>query len=228
MTKMITDDSAHFYVSNVLFVRYSDTVNDVISDYLLKMPDVRIIMSDNGSEFINSGYKDILNKFNIKPLYADNTNHHNHKLSIVDSFIRTLRTMIDKYLTMKDTNRYIDVLTKLLETYNTSYHSSVKSTPSNPDESYIRNTYAERQMKALIQEQTFDIGDTVRFFKNRVMFSKGSLPTLSKEIHKIINRTAHSYELDNHIWFKYYELQPIFKVETIVKSKEPTRPQIRK
>ena len=60
------------------------------------------------------------------------------------------------------------------------------------------------------------------------MFSKGSLPTWSKEVHKIINRAADSYELDNHNWFKYYELQPIFKVETIVKSKEPTRPQMRK
>ena len=208
----------------------STTINNIMNDFLLKMPDVRIIMSDNGSEFINTEYKGILNKLKIKPLYVDNTNHHNHKLSIVDRFIRTLRTMIDKYLTMRDTNKYINVLNKILDTYNNSYHSSIKSMPSKPDEEYIRSSYAERQMNALIQESTFDIGDSVRFLKNRVTFSKGSLPSWSKEVHKIINRTAHSYELDNHNWFKYYELQPVFKVEnvSIEEHNEPSRPQIRK
>ena len=50
---------------------------------------------------------------------------HN-KLGIVDRFCRTLREKINKYLSMHNTTKYIDVLPKLVFNYNNAYHSGIK------------------------------------------------------------------------------------------------------
>ena len=62
-------------------------------------------------------------------------------------------------------------------------------------------------------EQKFDIGDNVRYIKNKTLFEKGSLPKWSKEIHEIIAKTSHTYLLDNDKTYKYYELQLIKVVD---------------
>ncbi len=78
----------------------------------------------------------------------------------------------------------------------------------------------------------FDIGDSVRFTKNRVMFEKGSLPKWSKEVHKIIDNKVHSYKLDNGKFYKYYQLQGVNGVETFeppkIQPRQPTRENLRK
>ena len=62
------------------------------------------------------------------------------------------------------------------------------------------------------------------------MFSKGSLPSWSSTIHKIENKSLHSYILDNGKTYKYYELQKINNVYGYEKEhiNEPTRENIRK
>ena len=59
------------------------------------------------------------------------------------------------------------------------------------------------------------------------MFQKGTLPKWSKEVHKIVNRTAHTYTIDNGKVYKYYELLKVKDIETLDKPiQEPTREQI--
>ena len=43
----------------------------------------------------------------------------------MDRFIRTLRGMINKYMAMHNTAKYISVIDDLVENYNTSYHSGI-------------------------------------------------------------------------------------------------------
>ena len=67
---------------------------------------------------------------------------------VVERFNRTFGEMIQKHLTVSNTSRYIDVLQKLIEEYNTRYHSSIKMAPfqaSDPDnrERVLRNLYSD-------------------------------------------------------------------------------------
>ena len=55
----------------------------------------------------------------------------------------------------------------------------------------------EKQNKAKQEETIFQIGDNVRYIINRVAFAKGTLPTWSATVHKIISKDLHSYALDN-------------------------------
>ena len=73
--------------------------------------------------------------------------------------------MKNKYLTMKDTNGYINELQKIVDNYNNSYHSTIKSTPEKPNEEVIKSMFNRKNMKAkkVVEEQTFDINDKVRF-----------------------------------------------------------------
>ena len=58
------------------------------------------------------------------------------------------------------------------------------------------------------------IGDIVRNVERKEFSQKGAIPRYSKEIHNIekVNK-GHSYVLDNGKLFKYYQLQPVNKVE---------------
>ena len=52
------------------------------------------------------------------------------RLGIVDSFVRTLREKINKYMIMFNTTKYIDVLPQIISNYNSSYHSGIKKAPN--------------------------------------------------------------------------------------------------
>ena len=212
----------------------STTINELLNKFIHKTPNIRKIMSDNGSEFINKEYKNILQQHNIVPIYVDVNEQKGHKLAIVDRFTRTIRSMINKYLTMNDTTKYINVLPKIVENYNNTFHTTIKSTPSKPDVEHIKEINNRRTIDALLEEKTFEIGDKVRYLKNPVLFQKGSLPNWSKTIHTIVDKTAHSYKLNNDRAYKYYELQliPIVQsqkiIETRAKANEPSKEQLRK
>ena len=212
----------------------STTINELLNKFIRKTPNIRKIMSDNGSEFINSEYKNILQRHNIEPIYINVNEQKGHKLAIVDRFTRTIRSMINKYLSMNDTTRYINVLPKIVENYNNTYHSTIESTPSKPDVEHIKEINNRKTMDALIEEKTYEIGDKVRYLKNPVLFQKGSLPNWSKTIHSIVDKTAHSYKLNNDRSYKYYELQLVPTVqsqkiiETRTKANEPSKEQLRR
>ena len=202
--------------------------------FLSNIQGVKNIVSDNGSEFINRDYKSILAQYNVNPVYVDTGEHHNHKLAIVDRFIRTLRGMISRYQTMMNTTRYITVLPQIVKNYNNTYHSTIKCKPNKPNEEVIREINLTKTMNALLEEQTYDIGDRVRYLKNPILFQKGSLAKWSNTVHTIVAKTVHSYKLDNGGVFKYYQLMPVQTVESVEKrrtrqkAKDPTREQQKK
>ena len=212
----------------------STIVNEIVNKFLQSVHNVKKIMSDNGSEFINKSYKSILQKYDIKPYYVDVNELKSRKLSTVDRFIRTLRSMINKYMSINNTTKYIDALPKIVENYNNTYHETIKSTPSNPDIKAINIGNMIKTMKANLEEQPYEIEEQVRYLKNPVTFAKGSLPTWSKSTHRITDKYIHSYKLDNGKTYEYYQLQSIPKVKTKkitvtrAKSNEPTIEQVKK
>jgi len=48
----------------------------------------------------------------------------------VERFNRTIKGMIKQYMAASNLHRYLDVLPKIVETYNNTYHTTIKSTPA--------------------------------------------------------------------------------------------------
>ena len=196
---------------------------------IIELTHPKIINCDKGSEFISNTFKTLMKNNNIEIKYVEVGDHK--KLGVIDRFVRTLREKINKYLVMHNTTKYINVLPSIIHSYNNSYHSGIKHTPSevqDTDEEIIKLTN-RKYNKAKEEETIFNIGDNVRYIINRKAFEKHTLPKWSKSIHSIISKTQHTYTLDNDKTFKYYELQKVVDVQHLdIPLTEPTREQLRK
>ena len=172
-----------------------------------------IINCDNGSEFTSSEFKKLLSEYNIDVKYVTVGDHH--KLGVIDRFIRTLRQKINMYLESHNTTKYINVLPNIIHSYNNSYHSTIKKKPVEVEEEDegVEQIYNRKYNKAKLEEIIYDVGDKVRYIINLTAFQKGTLPRWSKMIHTIISKTPHTYTLDNHKVYKYYELQKVNDVQ---------------
>ena len=180
-----------------------------------------IIECDLGSEFISKSFKDLLKLNNIEIRYVDVQDHT--MLGIIDRFCRTLRSLKNKYSTAYKTTRYIDVLDKLVDNYNNTYHSGIKTTPNKAkyEETRINEMNMLKYMKAKQEESTFDIGDKVRYIINLSSFEKKSLPKWSKSLHTIVSKNQHSYVLDNGNVYKPYLLQKVVENISLEKKGRP-------
>jgi len=100
------------------------------------------VTCDNGSEFISSSFKKLMGDNNVKITYV-NINDHN-RLGVVDRFIQTLRNKINRYMTAYNTSKYIAVLNDIVDNYNNSYNSGIKSVPNDPDIKGIKQEFIKK------------------------------------------------------------------------------------
>jgi hypothetical protein len=84
------------------------------------------IRSDKGTEFANRDVNQLLKKKNIGYFVTQNI----VKASYAERAIKTIKSRIVRYMTHKQTHRWIDVLPKITESYNKTYHRSIKKAPS--------------------------------------------------------------------------------------------------
>ena len=157
------------------------------------------IQSDKGTEFVNATVQQYLKRQGVS---FHTTHNPDIKESIVERFQRSFKTKMYKYFTNSNTFRYLEVINKLLESYNNTVHSTIGVAPSQVN---ATNIYAVWQrinsLKAKIPHGNvkFKINDHVRITKEKVKFAKGYHQNFSTEIFrvvKIINRTPQPvYEL---------------------------------
>ena len=148
--------------------------------------------------------------------------HEHKKIGIIDRFVRTLRQKINMYLTQYNTSKYIDVLQTIVDNYNHNYHSGIKMIPADVtnNDPHIKNINIQKINKASKEEDIYNIGQKVRYIKNRETFAKGTLPSWSRTVHTIVSSSSHSYTLDNGNTYKYYEIQPVTVVQKLNKPQE--------
>ncbi|XP_066965644.1 uncharacterized protein [Macrobrachium rosenbergii] len=75
--------------------------------------------TDEGREFYNKQVKEYLNSRNIK-LYS--VHSREIKTAIAERVIRTLKSKIYRYLTHNNTNKYVDILQDIVNSYNSTQH----------------------------------------------------------------------------------------------------------
>ena len=58
------------------------------------------------------------------------TQNFDTKASIAERFIRTLKEKLWRYFTYTNNRRYVEVLPALVESYNNTYHRSIRRAPN--------------------------------------------------------------------------------------------------
>ena len=191
------------------------------------------LQTDQGKEYKNSKFQKFLKENNVRFF----TTFNQTKASISERYIRTLKTKMWKYFTAQNTFRYIDVLDKLVSSYNNTYHSSIKCMPS---EVTLQN---EREVWFTLYGDleniprkpcVFKPGDYVRISRSKLTFEKGYTSNFTEElfiIKECVQRHIPVYRvvdlLDEPILGTFYaqELQRVqfkseFKIEKILKKRK--------
>jgi hypothetical protein len=161
------------------------------------------LQTDLGTEFINETVRNYMKEVGVQQFFTWNPDI---KASIVERFNRTIKQKLYKYMTYKDTKRYIDVLPDMVHSYNNTYHRSIKMTPteaSQPENEKRawRNLYSgrvsERELggrrgrkkKKQIRFK-YQVGDYVRLSEERKVFQKGYKQRWTEEVYRIVKQSS--------------------------------------
>ena len=161
------------------------------------------------------------------------------KASVVERFNRTFKNKMYKYFTAKNTLSYIDVLPKLVKSYNNTYHRSIKMKPSQvtkSNEAKVRDTLYSNDVDKHVRYK-FQVGDRVRISKVKRMFEKSYLPNFTEEMFTVYKRFARQvpvYKLKDDAGeildgtFYEAELQKVIKEDDVYRVEKVLRQQKRK
>ena len=179
---------------------------------------------DQGSEFKNRIFQALLQERSIHGYEAINDT----KAAIVERFNRTLKNKMYRAFTSRNELRYVDILQKLIDSYNNTHHRSIGIRPSEVDaknEAAIGAKLFPDKLESKRVKPNFKLGDYVRISKNKRMFEKEHAPNWTEEIfkvQKVLDRNPRTYLvsdlLDEQITGRIYEkqLQKVALPETYV------------
>ena len=183
---------------------------------------------DKGKEFYNKDVQKLVELYSTE---------NEEKSSVVERWNRTMKEKMWKYFSANSTNRYIDILDKLVEQYNNTNHSSIKMTPveasKKKNEGRVwRNLYPDHAWRQEEAHPKFAIGDKVRIAKKKKHFEKGYTPNWTEEsftISKIQYTTPITYKIIDYngeeIDGTFYEpelqktSQETFRIEKVLTKK---------
>ena len=140
-----------------------------------------------------------------------------------------------KRFTAENTRNWIDMLPKLINEYNNSYHSTVGMSPNNAIKPENYNTALENTLsktnKFIKHNAKYKIGDKVRISRIKGIFEKGYLPNWSEAvylIHKVKNTNPITYilkdELGEILEGGFYENelqktnQEVYRIENVIRK----------
>ena len=145
------------------------------------------LQTDKGKEFHNALVRKFLEEQGVELFSTES----DHKAALVERFNRTLKQRMYKHFTAWNTRRYIDVLPGLVDSYNNSYHRSIRRRPKD-----VKTKEDEKQIWRLLyydkQEQVkapkpIERGDDVRLSRWKGTFEKGYVPNWSREYHEVVD-----------------------------------------
>ena len=144
---------------------------------------------DQGGEFYNNVFKKWLLENDII-MYST---YNEGKSVVAETFIRTLKNKLYKYVTATGKNVYYDVLDDVVNKYNNTEHSAIKIKPI--DVKNNKRVYIDEHNE---KDSKFKVGDRVRISRYKNIFTKGYAPNWSSEIFivdKINDTVPYTYNL---------------------------------
>jgi len=151
----------------------------------------KMLWVDKGNEYYNKNVLDLLAKNDVKIYSTENE----EKSSVCERWNRTTKTKMYKQFTIRNNTVYIDILPKILSSYNNSKHRSIRMTPSQARKPqnygkvylYGGEGWGKGPPDPLINPHPsgpgFKVGDRVRISKyKRNIFDKGYTPNWTEEV----------------------------------------------
>lgn len=141
----------------------------------------KFLQTDKGTEFTNAKFQKFLRQRGVRFFTTNNTT----KASIAERLIRTLRSKMSKYFQQGNTFNYVNVIDKLLESYNKSFHRSigcapVSVSPSNERDVWLKLYSGEQESESARCQ--LEPGAIVRISKHKRTFEKSSESNWSEEL----------------------------------------------
>jgi transposase InsO family protein len=190
------------------------------------------LQTDQGTEFENSIVGKYLHSMGVRHF---TTRNRQIKCAVVERFNRTLKGRLYKYMTAHGTNKYLDILDDIVESYNKTKHGVTKMRPVDVGlddledrEKVFKNTYGFTNLRELILHQVqrnkilvpaLQRGDLVRISKLRKTFQRGFKPSWSDALYKVRNIIMRPgkpvYELTDsvgHLKRKKFYLEELQKI----------------
>ena len=159
------------------------------------------LVTDGGLEFFNSSVRKVFDTYGIN--HYKTPTRTKWKASMAERAIRTLKSRIEKYLTMNKTKRWIDILNQFVENYNSVPHSTHGLPPRDvTDENrqmVYKRLYPNKDLTVVCK---LKIGDRVRKLREKTQFEKGYTKNWSEEIYII----AEQRQSNTVCWYKLKEL----------------------
>lgn len=201
----------------------------------------RMARSDRGGEFVNRNVRELLREENIGHILTNNET----KAAYAERGIKTVKMKLFRYMLHKQTYRYVDVLPKTIQSYNSTKHSALGVAPKDVtkvNEDEIRyNQYLQRSkrlgkkpVKARLPK--YHIGTEVRISHGRTVFDREYQQKWTGELFRIkrvyMREGIPVYKLfdwnGDEVLGTFYEdeLQPVivnentmYKIEAIIKKR---------
>ena len=188
------------------------------------------LQTDKGKEFLNKEVKGYLKQMEVElfQTYSDK------KAAVVERFNRTIKSRIWRYFSANNTKRYLDVLPKLVDSYNNSIHRSIGMRPAEVKESDQDRIWARLYGVGKSRSPRVKLmpGQMVRLSRVKGEFEKGYMPNWTEQHYRVEGtegKLKRVYKLQNihgePINGSFYdeELQPIntnqYQVEKILKRR---------
>ena len=160
------------------------TAKEVLHALQIIIKDVKPkkIQTDRGLEFVNQIISDWA-KSNDIIMYS--SYNYDIKACIVERFIRTFKGRLYRYFTHYTTSTYIDILSNIIDSYNKSYHRSIKMSPKDARKKsnemiVYRNLY--RNTRPIYkQSPKLKLNDPVRVSRYPSQFAKSYTQSFSTE-----------------------------------------------
>lgn len=190
------------------------------------------LFTDLGSEFYNSRVKAYLASKRVR-LYSNFSRET--KASLAERVIRTIKTKIYKYLTLKNTLTYIDILPTLVDTYNRTPHRGLgdEQTPSQVHQlrdiarikTQFRRMYLKRAPVNKPVTSDLSVGDLVRLqstSRTQFKFNKAYTINNTEEIFKIARiDTSHAVPTYHLKDLEDEDIEGVFYREELIKTSLP-------
>lgn len=156
------------------------------------------IVCDRGSEFAFKNFQSYCIEKGIILYFVEIGNHR--ALGIIDRFVLTLRTLLQRHWLLSDSNKWVDALPSIIETYNNTKHGSIEMSPIQARNNMSRVEEIQKQIEisnSQVRLPHFSVGDIVRFRIPKQRFNKEKI-YWSKDVYQISARKGNRYNLKGY------------------------------